>query len=797
MQAGEESPIARLAKPATAMLLAAVIVAIAVLQLHTIPAAKECLFEKATEGAGLGALAGCFGAMTIWPMLLLFQAVLFLALAEVFYGSISELFEAVFTSNRKTIFLLAAAVAVLTLFYIAKGDVLLGDAYLFHPAAQIFRDAAAQGMPHHTFYWYGGSAHFEYYGQVYFAVAAAASAVLNDMNFSLKIVNWLLHIAAAIAVYLLVVELAKSRKAAFVAAIAYSVSYEHIARIMLHGRLMNSLNYFLLPLLLLLAEKHVKGKLGKTAAVAGLSLTAAAIFLTSPGDGVFVLIPALIYAAARFAQLQPLQRKVEVAKVAVAAGIIFVALTSFWTAPFILEKASVNAGARVGQLASVNFWPGLLKEMAGFPGQRGMAPVYYLGIAQILLAAIAVFGMLKHRKNKALLAVAAVAAVTLFLIIAQSPRYVPALVLALAVLAGAGSLNLAEGLTARIRGVKLLKLITAEQVFLLLAALIVIDSAAALLQPYYPDFSAEKKMLAEKIPDATGFRAIDLHSDRRTFYPSLTYLATRTESVFGSILEGAPKSDNYAAAIATQAAKEYYDDGINFSQEILDGLYLFNVKYVVLHPEQVGNNASAGRSYRAALGLEKDLEVVELSSSPVIAAAKMQQYENTELEQEENYFLRTKFESREINYGITDEITRLMKINREKATAAVILVKDFAGSEKAESGSVELKIAVADVETRHAAVKISVIQSTDAFLQLSYAASPEISVLVDGEKVSYYTTAVGTIAIRASKGEHTIEVVARPSKLRQTLFVVATVTAALLAAALMLHFSRKHRTQNF
>lgn len=796
MQVGEESPVARLAKPATAILLAAIVVAVVALQLYTIPAAKECLFEKATESAGLGALASCFGANTIWPVLLLFQAALFVALLELFYGSTSELFENAFASNKKTLFVVAAAVAVLTTFYVAKGDVLLGDAYLFQPAAQIFKDAAAQGIPHHTFYWYGGSAHFEYYGQLYFAVAAAADAVFSDMNFTLKIINWLLHIMAAVAVYLLALELTKSKKAAFVAAIAYSVSYEHIARIMLHGRLMNSLMYFLLPLLLLLVEKLVKGKISKTAAVAGLSLTTAAIFLNNPGDGVFVLIPTVIYAAFRLIQLQPLQRKVEVAKAAIVIVIFFFALTSFWTIPFILEKATVNAGARVGQLASVNFWPGLLKEIVSFPGQRGIEPVYYLGIAQIILAAIAIFNVTTHRKNNALTAMFATTAVTLLFIIIQSPRYAPVLVLTLAVLAGVGSLNLTEGLIARLKGIKLLKFITAEQIFLLLTALIIIDSAAALLQPYYPDFSAEKKMLAESIPSEAGFRTVDLHSDRRTFYPSLTYLATRTESVFGSILEGAPKSDNYAAAIATQAAKEHYDERENFSQETLDGLYLLNLRYVILHPEQAGNNLSAGRSYRAALGLEKGFEIMELRNSPIIAAAKIQQYENRELEKEENYFLRTKFESREINYGVTDEITRQMGIDREKATAEKILVKEAVGTETI-SGSNEPEIKISSVETRHAAVKISIIQSADAFLQLSYAASPEISVLVDGKKTDHYTTAVGTIAIKTSKGEHTLEVVARPSKLRQTLFIVAAATAALLAAALMLQLSRKHRTQNF
>lgn len=788
MQVGEESPVARLARPATAVLLAAIVVAVVALQLHTIPAAKECLFEKATGNSGLGTLISCFGTDTIWPMLLLFQAALFLALVEAFYGGLSELFETVFASNRKTIFLVAAAVAVLTAFYLAKGDFLLGDAYLFQPAAQIFKDAAAQGMPHHTFYWYGGSAHFEYYGQVYFAIAAAADVVFSDMNFTLKIVNWLLHIAAAAAVYLLALELTKSKKASFVAAIAYAVSYEHIARIMLHGRLMNSLMYFLLPLLLLIFEKHIKGKISKTTAVAGLSLTAAAIFLNNPGDGTFLLIYAAFYFAIRVLQLR---RKIEVVQTATIAAALFILLTSFWTIPFVLEKAAVNAGARVSELTSISFSPEILKEIISFPGQKGIAMVYYLGIAQIALAAIAVINIVKQRRNQALIAVAAAAAITLFLMLVQSPRYAPAFVLALAILAGTGSIYAAEILAAKARSAKLLKFATAENLFLLLTALIVLDSAAAIVQPYYPDFSAEKKMLADRIPAEAGFRTVDLHRDRRTFYPSLTYLATKTESLFGSLLEGAPKSTNYAIAIATGAAKERYDDGKGFFNQTLDGLYLFNVKYAVLHPEQTGNKG-AGRNFKAALGLEKKVDVVELKNSPVIAAARIQRYGNSELEQEENYFLRERFETREINYGITDEITQLMGINREKATAKAILVKEKVSGDEI-TGSSEIEVKVVAVETKHNRIKLSVKQNSDAFLQLSYSASPETSVFVDGKETSYYTTAINTIAIKTSKGEHTIEVVASPSKLRKTLFTISAAVAAAAAVLLIAKLFGRHK----
>ncbi|MEK6837234.1 MAG: hypothetical protein AABX69_01160, partial [Nanoarchaeota archaeon] len=174
---------AQIIKPVTVVLLAIIVLAFAAIQLYTIPAAKNCIFERfAEDQPGLRSLVSCFKPETVWPGLLMAQAVLLLAVIEAFYKSLSRLAEGVLASDRKTIFVLIAAVAVLTSFYLAKGDVLLGDAYIFQPATGILKDALSEGVPHHSFYWYGGSSHFEYYGQLYFGLAAAADFIFNNIN---------------------------------------------------------------------------------------------------------------------------------------------------------------------------------------------------------------------------------------------------------------------------------------------------------------------------------------------------------------------------------------------------------------------------------------------------------------------------------------------------------------------------------------------------------------------------------------------------------------------------------------
>ncbi len=771
------SPIA---KPATILLIAVMAIAYAALLLYTIPAAKECIFGQLAEGhAGIKSLAGCFKAPTIWPALLIAQAAVLLAVFEAFYGVVSKLVESVFSSDKKAALAVAAVVGVLTLFYLAKGDVLLGDAYLFQPAAQIFQDAMLQGMPHHTFYWYGGSSHFEYYGQLYFAAVAAANTIFGNINFTIKIANWLLHIIAAIALYCFAFELTKSRKAAFLSAIAYSVSYEHIARIMLHGRLVSSIAYALLPLLLLTIERTIKGKTGKATAIAGVALIASIIFLNNPGEGLFALLPVAAYFTTRLLQHPIKQQKKDCLKIGAAAALLFLILTSFWTVPFLLEKDSFNGGARVGELTgikdhtSVAQTLGMFKQMVSFPlsGSRDINTIQnYLGLLQLFLAAIAIIYASKQ-KNKPLVALGIAGAAALLIMI-WTRRYSLLVVLAIAPLAGAGAEAGANYLAKRLKG------FTPQRLLIILLTLIIADSAVGLLQPYYPDFSDEKNTIAAQIPSGTGFRTLDLNTNSRSFYPSLTYLATKTESVFGTLLEGAPKSTNYAIAIATRAAKEYYDDKSGFSNTTLDGLYLFNARYVALHPEQIG---SKGRNTKAALGLEKNITTLQLQNSPVIAAPNAEQYQNDELEKEENYFLRAKFEDRTTNYSITDQITSRMKLNRQAATADKILLKDAAPQ---ASGNERVTIKSSVLETRHNRVRLKVEQSSDAFLQLSYSASPEIGVLVDGRKNEYYTTAISTIAIRTSKGEHTIDIVASPSKLRETLFFISAATAACLAGIL-------------
>jgi hypothetical protein len=781
-QAVAEHPIL---KYSTIALVAAMLLGVVAFQLISVPAAQECLFEKSAESGGAisMSLVGCFNPSTWWPLLVIMQVGMLLMLREAFYKGVSSLFVNVLGSHKKTVLLVVVVVAALTSFYLARGDVLLGDAYLFQPTAELFRNVFVQDfIPHHSFMWYGGSAHFEYYGQMYFGMVSDMSFVLGDVNLALKVVNWLLHIGAAVVMYFFAFELIKSRRGAFIAAIAFSVSYEHIARIMIHGRLMNSLLYLLLPLMLLLTEKYLRGKISPVTAAVTLGLTAASIFLTNPGDGLFLLVASGVYFALRMVQ-QIRLKKIKfdsLVKVFVIGGVAFFVLTSFWTIPFVIEKADFNAGARAGELTGITFRPDTLSDIVSFPGQRGISLVYYLGIAQIVFSALAVLYLIREKKKYALTALTAFGGFALLFMLFQSPRYVPAFVLSLSVLTAFGI----ERFVDRIRMIKKFKFITAEQLVIFMLLIVVVDSAAGLVQPSYPDFSEEKQAIAEGIPEDAVGRSLDLHSDRRSFYSSLTYLATGKESVMGSILEGAPKSANYGVAIAAKAAEEYYDGGQEFSDETLNGLYLFNVQHVVLHPEQIG---SSGRNIRAALGLENEIEVIELEGSPVIASGRIEHFSNDELEREENYFLRPKFETREVNYGVIDAITERMSLDRVQSTANVILVKESV-ERTVSDGEISVK-AVADV--RHSKVTLEVEQSADAFLQLSYAASPEISVFVDGNEVYYYITAINTIAVETTAGNHTIDIVAKPSKLRKTLFFLAVSGLLVLMGLLIIKFLRR------
>ncbi len=745
------------------------------MQISLLPSARNCILESKGISAlsSAGAIADGLKSCSNAGFVAVAAATAILALIILFFGFVKGYFASAYSyleKRNKEWVMVALVVAAAALPYLAKGNVVLGDAMQFSALSIYLKESMISlSYPFWTFYWYMGSAPLAFYGWLYL-LGAGITNFFTSIDSANKLLFFILHIGSSLAAYAFAKTATKNSRIAVISAIVYGLSFEHIARIMV-GRSITSLTYLLTPLLFLFYEKLLSNKLARHRHIALIAAVASMLILNHQADAVFIVAIFALYASIRAIEAKEAKR---LALEMAAAAAIALAITSFWTIPMLIESGEASAAGKTLEIFELNAPdPGIAKEIVSWPGRWGDKQIYYIGISSLALAAAGLLYMARTRKFAA--AAATIASITLLLM--QSPRYAPVMLLMLGLSAGYGLIYL--GRKARIGSRTLL---------LIAAAVMIADLVPATVQLGYPDFSYNKQFY-DTIEANGGERILDLSTDRRTFWPSYAYINNKAETVFGTLVESAPRSLPYAAAISQKAAKEIYDENANLSDETLQGLYMLGVKYAIIHNEQKGENPEeVFATKRGALGTERGLEVIELNQSPIIASLQksMINYE-PELENEEGWNMRQQFEAREIDTRETDTIIEAMKIETGKGTAAQILVKE--GGSESLAANLEPEAKVSSVKTGIDRVEINYDINRGAFLQLSYSHGSQLSVKMDGKETGYWKTAINTIAVKTAEGEHTITIEARQSQLRT---ILMPVSLAGLAMALCL-MTRKNR----
>lgn len=738
------------------------------LQLSLLPSARNCILESNGIGALSSAraiadsLVGC-SSLTLASVA---AATAVLSAAIILFGFVNGYFARAYgcleKRNREWL-LVAVVVAAAALPYLSRGNVVLGDAMQFSALSIYIKESITSlSYPFWTFYWYMGSAPLAFYGWLYLLAAGFANMFVS-IDAANKLLFFLLHLGSVLAAYAFVKTATKNSKMAVIAALVYGLSFEHIARVMI-GRSITSMTYLLVPLLFLFYEMRLNKRLGSCRAIAFISLTVSLLILNHQADAIFIVAIFALYAAIRAFEAGKENAKALALEMAIAMAIAFV-IVSFWAVPMLTERGQASATGKALEIFQLKAPDAsILKEMLSWPGRWGDRQAYYIGLTSLALAAAGLFYRIRTRKFAA--ATATIAAT--FMLLAQSPRYAPVMLLMLGAGAGYGFLYLAGKVKMESR-----------TLLLIVAAIMIADMVPATMQLGYPDFSYNKDFY-NAIKANDGERILDLSTDRRTFWPSYAYINNRAETVFGTLVESAPRSLPYAAAISQKAAQEIYGVQEGFSQETLQGLYMLGVKYVIVHNEQKGKSPEevfAGK--RGALGTERGLEAVELNHSVIIAAKKktLINYEPY-LEGEEGWNMRQQFEARTINTSEIDMILEAIQLDVGKGTSAQILVKE--GSNEAIAPEYELEIYVTGVRTRAGKVEIDYTANNDAFLQLSYSHSPSLSVKIDGKEAEYWKTAINTITVKAERGQHTVTIEGKQSRLRKLLMPVSLAGLALM-----------------
>lgn len=752
--------------------LTAWLAAIIQIQINLLPTLRQCALNRegvrALESATgiITAAKECLnnGAITFFAAIIILTA--FLLITGIKKGYIAKAYDYIDRKNMHWI-LVAAITAIAALPYLSKGSVLLGDGLLLSAATAYMKESLLQfTYPFWTPYWYSGTELFPFYASLYPTIAGAANILLTT-DTAQKILLFALHTGSALLAYKAAKTITKNSDFAIISGIAYGLSLEHIGRIMI-GRLITSFTYLLLPILFIAYEMNASNKLGSRKFIAITAITSALLLYNHQTDGLFMLAAFTLYAALRTTETKQRQA----IKHLTAAMLLALLIISFWAIPMIIERSDASGTGKLSDIANINA-PNfqLAKELLSWPGKWGERPAYYIGISLAIIATTGIAYLIKNKKY----AIPITTAVIVMLALTQTTRYMPAIILMLSISAAYGLefIN-KKGWAGR------------KTILAIAIAVLLIDMLPATTQLGYPDFK-EVNRLYRGISASDGERVLDLTTDRRTFWPTLIYLNNRQEAVFGVSIEAAPKSFPYAAAIAQKAAEEIYDKQEKLSEKTLDGLYLLGAKKIIIHNEQKGKNPKEEFiSKKASLGLERNLSIIELQEhSLLIAAPEIETAAPSELEKQEGWYLRPKFEERTINRQETDTITEQMRINRKEASAKKILVKS--GSGKTEAKEPKLETLSSETKVNKAAIKYNL--SEEAYVQASYSHYNNLAVKIDGKETQYQQTATGTIAFRSAPGVHELTIEGKKSPLRKATQIISLAGAAIAA---LLIFKRKN-----
>jgi hypothetical protein len=629
-------------------------------------------------------------------------------------------------------------VAVAALPYLSTGDALLHDAMLFAAVTTYLMDSLLSGHSGYwSFYWYLGHPPFAFFGW-FFWLLSGGLGVLVGLNLANKILFYALHLGSTAGAYAFSRAATGDTKIAVVTALAYGLGFDHFARIFT-GRTFLALIYFLLPLLFLIWELRLQRRLSRSWATAGVAVLSCALIFTHQVDGAFAILAFLVYAGVRALETRRFTEAMTDLIPGLALGAL---LSSFWTIPLVVEIAGASASSKAARVLSLKV-PEPAALLGFLPLPLAERPIHYVGLSVLGLAALGLGHLFRHGKRAlVVLTLASFGAVLI-----QSERYMPVALLACAACAGTGFAAVRWGEPTR-------------RLFFVVA-LIAADLVPMTAQLGYPDFSYLRSFYAT-VQAGPGERVLDLTSDRHTFWPSFVYLFGKHETVFGTLIESAPRGLAMSVAISQRAAQEYYDRGEDFSDRTLDGLYLLGVKQVLLHDEQRGRDPSAVfRDKRTGLGLERGLRSLALGRHSVaVAAPRLVKVAMPALQRREGWGLKAPYEQRAVPPDEVDAVLDRMRLQRASATAAALPVLDADLSLPAD-----VWLTVRRVETHPNRVVIE-YESSQAFLQLSYAYSTRLSLRIDGVRMPFHRTAMDTIAVKTDAGVHRLEIEGEPSGLR-------------------------------
>ena len=751
-----------------------------------------------------------------WIDILLF--VLFLATSALILWqekrnrALTDFLQDVFSSERKTLYLLLGFSFVCVRFYFARGDMhWSADAAPHIAQAYLAARAIADGeLPIWTFLIGNGSPYMQNYGFAFFYLVGLVDFFCRNIFLSLKLVMSTTHVLSGIGMYYLASSLCQSRRAGFIAGLGYVLCFWHTQHVLIMGRLPPSLFYALLPWPFYAVESLIRSSYKMRAALIG-GLSIALLNFTHPGYGAYAMVFWGCYCIVRLWSLwghPDLKSLFRAGVLLLVLGISFSAYMNvgMWFEREHTDMHDFRAGLKgTSEQVGLSILPDpTWRHLLGWSNHRFWLippePFHwyggYLGISLCVLA-LAGIGVAFFQRNKLRHYVASWACLLLSILVvfayhlppfnmlslihaSNASRYLLFLAFFLALAAGIGTFMLLQHRPRQL---------SRNRCFTLLFLFLWIDLfPATFLHAYLPSLDRSssggfKNIWKASIPfsergEVPNYRVLWIDKDEyhafRKAYPLFMSETPISEAFHPGELRTRSTFTDPFLQVANYIAPDLVakPDQLNANDRVFkllrSGFYLLNTRYMIL--------SSNNKALR--LSLEHN--------SPIVVSSRLVGYDGEATYQIELTGANLdSLSARAISQVLW--IIGEMGIRPHDNACKRIFIRDREGSDLGTEPTAQ----VLEHVVRHQQVKMKVAVSEACYARLAYAYFPYLQITVDGTPVQPLETDGRFIALPLEAGEHDIVIQARLSPLRRGLIGFSVVMLLGILALVFMEHKRK------
>ena len=702
-------------------------------------------------------------------------------------------------THKKIIFILFIISVVTLRYYFARGEELhWGDSSYFISMATSYYKSFKNFnfFPYFSYMLSCGNPYYVEYPPLFGYISGTLNFIFHNIYTSVKITLFLLHFFSALGTYLFIYEISRSKKIAFISAVANILLYFHGHISIYLGRYSSALGWTLFPFILYFFEKSIKTINFQNYLL--LSLSIGLLFLSNIGMAYMFSLAIAVYVIVKFILLITNQDKHVVKKMfffisAVIIGILIGSVYFYFVSELLKYRLysgqSFSAGDTVkiikNIIQSIFIWNNYKIRLFGinFSWQSS-----YWGISVILLSIVGGWHLSRARKNLELLLmwlftwiiIIGFGWLPVFRLIPyfynySNARYMHLLAMTTIFLSGYSY----DFFRSRLKNKNSIYL------FLIVMMIIFIDLFPTTFQDTfgrfyggtaYPVFKYLKDNYGYKNNTLAGFR-VDQIGDGS--YP---YVNQNWRNMNSSVSEvavpfvyddsrvyiplGIFGNKFYRAHIIPLMKKRVYIESLNFFKYY----YMLNTRFLISSYPLKTDETFYKKVYK-----NRNIYFAEFKyHSPVFFSFRIKQFNPLKSENYDSYALLNKY-----------------SIDFKKNISDIIFVTNAGNIDIPRNTDFSFKITGYKVYEDKVLITIDV--SSAIFAQLSYIAYPNTKVFLNKSEISYMKSPQGFIVVKLKKGINKIEIIPRREKFLNILMIISVIVFLLVIIFLLILLIRRIR----